>query len=830
MASKETWSCRRKRKLSDSVSKLSCHRQTFIESLFEKKFSYEASSDWVFNSDRKSNVHLFEEWSIHENIAMKNELNLLKTDLNDKDMLTWHNHTREVNLAGNIAVELRNRIRPELCTQAWCKFYEIASRYIDLEKTESLYSVHLCEAPGAFITSLNHFLYSHNYTGQWHWLASTLNPYYEGNSIKQMIDEDRFIRCSVDNWYFGEDGTGNLMVLENLEGLRSRLCGRHVNLVTADGSIDCQGDPAEQENIVSRLQHCEVFTALNILSPGGTLIVKMFTMFECKAISLMYLLNCVFEKVDVFKPSTSKGGNSEVYVVGIGYKGRSFCNDWLEIVCPLYFGKKEPQGCLFSKEKLPQSFLDQHSRCVEFFKDCQMTSIQRNLDLFKVISDEERSRMEAEKDYCVECFFNRYLIKPLAGYARIMNTSKRRIPNKENKSEFATRAKLEGKFTGTFQERLKLSTSTWHERLNSFDTYENDVCKDDNSLWIHCPNGILSDLEISYLHKSHGKQVDVIHSSRFCDGFYLARVQDIFDNVEWLSLPYTINEDFIEKIVRRCKSTIQNTVEYYTNTRVFVQNNGGINKIDSVTNHSHSKNQNYDGSDNMDSEENKSMLTDPKTKKNGGSDIIDCTESVSMTTDSSIDDKRRIEIKYDVIQSGSRILDKLNDEKLCESQDTIDVVTVRLYNIISDSVIKDLEIKQQMKLYNVILNVLKNCHRDDYVIIEMGTCLTRFTAGLIYILYRSFKEIGFVHHHGNLLCRHLMCVGYLDCPIKLLHYMEDIDHVVKNSLTDCVLEIVPILMMLNDTEFTSFLRISNVNLLQSFITTVVNKEKKDEGK
>jgi len=69
------------------------------------------------------------------------------------------------------------------------------------------------------------------YEGEWGWLATTLNPYYEGNSISHMIDEDRFISCSRGNWYFGEDNMGDLMSLGNLEGLQRVLDNVQVDLV-----------------------------------------------------------------------------------------------------------------------------------------------------------------------------------------------------------------------------------------------------------------------------------------------------------------------------------------------------------------------------------------------------------------------------------------------------------------------------------------------------------------------------------------------------------------------------------------------------------------------
>lgn len=53
------------------------------------------------------------------------------------------------------------------------------------------------------------------YYFQWSWLANTLNPYYEGNSPSNMISDDRFMFHTLQNWDFGADNTGNLMLWEN---------------------------------------------------------------------------------------------------------------------------------------------------------------------------------------------------------------------------------------------------------------------------------------------------------------------------------------------------------------------------------------------------------------------------------------------------------------------------------------------------------------------------------------------------------------------------------------------------------------------------------------
>ncbi len=72
--------------------------------------------------------------------------------------------------------------------------------------------------------------------------------------------------------------------------------------MTADGGIDCSDDPCKQEVLMSPLLYWEIVTALEILSPGGMFIVKIFTALEKFTISLIYVLCCAFKEVHFCKP------------------------------------------------------------------------------------------------------------------------------------------------------------------------------------------------------------------------------------------------------------------------------------------------------------------------------------------------------------------------------------------------------------------------------------------------------------------------------------------------------------------------------------------------
>lgn len=434
--------------------------------------------------------------------------------------MSWHNHTQYTNPAGNIVGQLKRRIRPELCTQAWAKFFEILSNFNILTEVPShtnLRSVHLCEAPGAFITGLNHFLTIHHSVQKrkWQWISTTLNPYYEGNSLGAMISDDRFILHTLDHWVFGKDNTGDVMKVSNLEYLRNTAESMGmVQLVTADGSIDCSSNPSEQEIAVSWLHYCEVVTALHLLAHAGNLVIKMFTFFESSAASLLFLLNCSFNRVTVFKPSTSKAGNSEVYVVCQNYNKEMM--DLYQEVLKGAVEKAPGEKALLERHQVSDSFMVQLRECCTYYKNHQVRIIKQNILWYDHISCKNRHYIEDLKKACVNYYMEEFNVKRIHEHECI-------IPRKHPKSSSVSSRNLNyhlqhGSFN-EWQEKSKLPLQNKLEYVEQLlhksmpngwklgeqpeRTFVNGDIR--NRAWMN--TGIIV----------RGKSFQVLRSSRFCN-------------------------------------------------------------------------------------------------------------------------------------------------------------------------------------------------------------------------------------------------------------------------------------------------------------------------
>jgi hypothetical protein len=93
-------------------------------------------------------------------------------------------------------------------------------------------------------------------------------------------------------------------------------------LYTSDIGIGLDYDTfAKQEEIEALLQLGQLVCGLQTLTQGGNLICKQFMFFSPFSMSMMYLASLCFEQFTIFKPQTSRPANSELYVIGKGFKG-----------------------------------------------------------------------------------------------------------------------------------------------------------------------------------------------------------------------------------------------------------------------------------------------------------------------------------------------------------------------------------------------------------------------------------------------------------------------------------------------------------------------------
>lgn len=110
-----------------------------------------------------SEIFTSEKFVLENLQSIKSVLNNIKSKLKGYDIKEWNHHTYIRNPSFLVINLVRRSLNVEYPTQAFCKMFEILNEYNLIPKSmTSLNSLHLCEGPGAFVTSLNHYLRINN--------------------------------------------------------------------------------------------------------------------------------------------------------------------------------------------------------------------------------------------------------------------------------------------------------------------------------------------------------------------------------------------------------------------------------------------------------------------------------------------------------------------------------------------------------------------------------------------------------------------------------------------------------------------------------------------
>lgn len=200
-------------------------------------------------------------------------------------------------------------------TNAWLKCWEIVHEFGLIPSSGHINLFCNAELPGAFLFAIHHYIKTKTRT-TYDWLANSLYP--SDGSI--LGDEFGLVKRYPDQWLMSKEHNGDVTKPDMIQRMEDR-CQGTVDLYTSDIGIGLDHNTfLKQEEMEAPLNLGQIICGLRTLRQGGHLVCKTFMFFSPFSMSLLYLTSQCFDEFCIYKPETSRAANSEVYMVGKGFR------------------------------------------------------------------------------------------------------------------------------------------------------------------------------------------------------------------------------------------------------------------------------------------------------------------------------------------------------------------------------------------------------------------------------------------------------------------------------------------------------------------------------
>ena len=228
----------------------------------------------------------------------------------------------------NLKISIVEQYNGQCSTNEWLALYEILSTDMVSKSLKDINAFLNWEFPGTFLFAANHYAKTNEKKFSW-----VISSYYPQNDTNSNYKRDKFniIKNNPKNSLIGVVNTsqgnmwsdGNIfssLIPQFLSDYAISILGT-INLYTGNGEIVPRPSEDVIEQYTFQLLRGEIETGLRVLSKGGVFIIKLYTFFTPQMLSLLIALKRVFEKSDIIKPWSIPSYKSDVYFVGVGYKG-----------------------------------------------------------------------------------------------------------------------------------------------------------------------------------------------------------------------------------------------------------------------------------------------------------------------------------------------------------------------------------------------------------------------------------------------------------------------------------------------------------------------------
>jgi hypothetical protein len=194
-------------------------------------------------------------------------------------------------------------------SQAWLKMYEMIHDLKLFKKMDSLRTFHLCEAPGNFISAINHYMRTMKPDAEFHWSAQSLEGGVKTSNSIALGDDYGYIKRHPDNWSFGDiTDPNNTKKYQNLIG--------EVDFVTSDCGLGFEKNLNRLKIMVA-----EMVLILTGLTKGKGFLAKfMMPVYHPIQLSMIYTVYKSFDKCIIYKGVINQF-SVEFYLVGKRFRG-----------------------------------------------------------------------------------------------------------------------------------------------------------------------------------------------------------------------------------------------------------------------------------------------------------------------------------------------------------------------------------------------------------------------------------------------------------------------------------------------------------------------------
>lgn len=320
--------------------------------------SEEQFEDIVLTRDEKV-IHLMKKHQ-QQLDELKNNLDNVKSLLDpiqaDKNALTikgmmdiFSSLKDRFTKSGNIVRgKISKEYNGELVSNAWLKLLEILTNYDKYifapNKDPNVMSFHFCEFPGSFVSAFNHYIKTKYPTKQWNWIsqsylpdddkqvgenvdnvAPVLEPEEQGKSTKRttgyLQDQYGFSQRYKDHWNFGTSAglNGDVTDPNVIDYYNETYGSENIQLTTGDCGRSVQNYDMEEYEYMD-ITLGQFLSQISVLSKGGHMILKTFIGTSIWTASFYSMVSKIFEQFHIYKPVTSRPGNSEIYMIGLSFK------------------------------------------------------------------------------------------------------------------------------------------------------------------------------------------------------------------------------------------------------------------------------------------------------------------------------------------------------------------------------------------------------------------------------------------------------------------------------------------------------------------------------